>query len=296
MGTKGAIIDVQHDTYVFNVVSKSRVTFKGFYIKGNGRVAIGGTSTAGNAAIHARLSSNIIIENMEIRSIGRLVVFFSGVTTGIVRDCILEGAGTGDGKTYYAVGTWSEYQMSQQEDSHDISVTGNTIWNCNANGIGLYNVTGFQVVNNYVHTCKQGIACSPARNGLIANNRVENCPATGEAAFEDLTAGEGGIEVETAVYHVSGNATSSESFGITIVGNHVQDCEWGIYTRLVNSTLLVPVGVMIANNVVRTCDIGYHLEKGNRIGLVGNVAVENTTNITVDADVTNVTNANNVTD
>jgi len=158
------------------------------------------------------------------------------------------------------------------------------------NGIGVYGDTvNFFIYGNKVQDCgHSAIAVSPAQRGIIANNIVRDVP------FDDNDA-EGGIEIEMKDNH-EGETPSRD---ITVTGNYILNCYWGIFVRDSDDEGRICENITISGNVVKNSpDTGIHLMNVKNISVVGNIIDQRGESdghgIVIEKNVTNATFSDNI--
>lgn len=141
-----------------------------------------------------------------------------------------------------------------------INAIGNRIRNVEYNGIAVYSGAQRWIVSgNHVTGCGHScIAASPSSYGIIANNFVADTTFTSEA----------GIEIEYNSTHTA----SVASHDITVTGNTVVNCYWGIVTHnRQDDASYHPYNIVIDGNVISECtNKGLYLYAGQKITLGAN--------------------------
>ena len=279
VGTKSAVIVLQTTDNIL-WLEGTNIVIQGIYLDGNGNEG----HSPSICGIRVEDSTDILISDVTVVDIGRVNIGINGGRRVTVRGCYLEGQPSAP--AWYGICTWMNDVGDgiTEKESYDITVVENTInLRGTGNGIGMYSVDGFTIANNFVYDAKQGIAASPARNGVIEGNRVED--------FQ--TANEGGIEIELHTGHRVGAYTGT-THDITVANNIVRNSVWGIYTRLYFGTGASPHSIMIIGNTVTDCTIGIYAKEGDTIGVIANNLRDNGTDIN-SGSATNLTSANNIT-
>jgi len=167
--------------------------------------------------------------------------------------------------------------------STNVIISGNNIKDTIWNGIAIYEDTNsFTCIGNVIDgSGHSGIACSPAYNGTIIGNKVTNVTTSSEA----------GIELEFKSLHVA----DKTSHDITVTGNQIDTCYWGIVThnRDDNDTYR-PYNINVANNEIADCtNIGLYMYDGDNVVFNNNLLEGNTTDMSIGARAIYYKNYNN---
>lgn len=196
--------------------------------------------------------SGITVENVSVidDGVGGTHFHFSGGERVTLRDCRSESNRTYGAYFWHCDGVTIDSFQSRESTWNDIAVYGDSA-----------NVS----IQNCI--CRDGasghspIACSTANHVSIVGNTIENIPGDRE----------GGIEVE---YKSRGQDDTSHH--VTVCGNVVEDCEWGIFTHNRDGGGADdPHNVVFANNTVSGCDVGCYLDSGDAILVTGNDLLDN---------------------
>jgi hypothetical protein len=283
LGTYGCILvmgdNVTLDTLSFSnvgnaypiMISGSNITVKNCYSEDSSfwnLICVGGglfnIEIIGNKVLNRPLLSanyglstkNILIENN--------TVFFPAGTYGI----LIRG-GIGD---------------SLKSPHENVIVKGNMLSASPdaGNAIAIYGLTHNAIVSNNTVDMSlskhNGIGISSGVNVIVRDNVV----------FGATESSEGGIEVESNPVH---NRNVGFSENVTVVGNTVYNCEWGIYVRVMapnyptwNMSILKSKDIVIENNLIYNCTIGVNLLYGEDLAVRNNNIISNIIPLKVDPD------------
>jgi len=229
--------------------------------------------------------NNITFDNLEILTAGNYNtgITFESSTGGLITDINIKNCKivcTGD--SVYGIRLEKETKRAIYENNY-VSLTSASAFNA----ITVYeDGTDFKIVNNTVYLSgHSGIAVSPSSFGSIIGNRVSGVSG----------ANEGGIEVEWKTEH--GDLTSTD---ISIIGNIIDDCYFGIYVTKRDEIIaddvanLTITGNVITNSTIAGLKINYlqnSVISSNIIKDADNVGMSlaycsflNLTNNTIDSD------------
>lgn len=235
-------------------------------------VTITGGSGANSVGIYVESSSNVVIDNYRY-------------TTGSVNDAIRLVTATDvsiTNSTFLA----GFYGVRTVDNACDhITISNNSF----VSAAGTYNPVAIYDDASHVTIHGNVFTGNGTAHSAIALSCGSYASVTGNIVTDYTTATEAGIEIEYKASH--GTATAHD---ISVVGNVVEGCTWGILTRNVDGGgPEIPYNITIADNSVEGCTIGIYTLDGNLINICGNNLRNNGTNLNTGAG-TNLMIRNNV--